>query len=326
MCIRDSTGVAQTSPIEDFDTDSGNGTTTSTTSLTTTVPGCWAIQNCRLDNGGAYTPSGSLRSIRLNTVDGGQATDDSDGIITEGVNSCVITANSGNMVGVSAAFKPADFTATPIEHCVDDDTVALWHMNGAISTDTIAFDANTPSEINPTSDTISHTCTGTDGYLVVGVLIQSSQTCTGVTYNGVAMTQLTTVSANNVSGGETDYLFGLANPDTGANDVVASFSGAGNRGLMATSFTGVAQANSVDVTNTGTGASGTATVSVTTTVDNDWLVGYARGQSNTTASTNTTMRGAASNINMMDSNGEQTPTGSKSVSYTHLTLPTILRV
>lgn len=181
----------------------------------------------------------------------------------------------------------------------------------------IAFDATTTIAINPPSDTLSHTCTGTNRYLIVGTLIQGSQTCTGVTYNGVAMTQLATVSSSNISTGETIYLFGLANPSSGTNNIVASFSGGAVRGIMASSFTGAQQDSSTsEATNSGTGASGTATVSVTTLTDNDWLVGFARGESNTTAGSGTTIRGATANINMMDSNGAKTPTGSYSLNFT----------
>lgn len=180
----------------------------------------------------------------------------------------------------------------------------------------IAFDSNTPFVVNPGSDTISHTCTGTDRYLFVGILIQSGQSCTGVTYNGVSMTQLVSLSTNNVSANETIYLFGLANPASGTNNVVASFSGAGTRGFMASSFTGAKQTSSIDATNSGTGSSGTATVSVTTTSNNAWLVGYARGQSNVSAGSSTTLRGATDNVNMMDSNAAKTPAGSYSLNFT----------
>lgn len=136
-----------------------------------------------------------------------------------------------------------------------------------------------------------------------------------MTYAGVAMTQLTSVNASNVSTGETNYLFGLANPALGANNIVISGT-LPQIGVVATSFNGAQQTTAVEASNTGTGASGTATVSVTTLTNNDWLVGFARGQSNTTAGTNTLIRAAMSNINAMDSNGAQTPAGFYSLNFT----------
>lgn len=180
----------------------------------------------------------------------------------------------------------------------------------------IVFDANLAETFNPASDTVSFTTSGTNRYLVVGILIQSSQTCTGVTYGGVAMTNLTSGSSSNVSTGETIYLWGLANPASGANNIVGSFSGAGTRVFIASSFTGAQQTTAVEATATPVNSTGTsASLSVTTITDNDWLVGFARASTNTTAGSNTTIRGAQSNINMMDSNAVQTPPGTFSLNF-----------
>ena len=178
----------------------------------------------------------------------------------------------------------------------------------------IALDNNLVATIVSTStNTVSYTTTGSNLYLVVGTLIQGSFTCTGVTYNGVAMTQLTSVDASVVSGGETNYLFGLANPASGAHNIVASFSGATTNAVLATSYTGAQQTTAVEASNT---SASSGTISVTTSTNNDWLVGFARAGGNTTAGSNTTIRGAASNISMMDTNAAQTPAGAYSLNFT----------
>jgi hypothetical protein len=184
----------------------------------------------------------------------------------------------------------------------------------------ITFDNNLSASISSgSSQTVSFTVgSSSNSYLVVGIIIQGGFTCTGVTYGGVSMTQLTSVSASGVTSGETNYLFGLASPASGANNIVASYSGTSTNAVSASSFAGAQSTTAVEGSNTATGSSNPASVSVTTITNNDWLVGFARGQSNTTAGTNTTIRGVATNINMMDSNGAQTPPGSFSLNFTDL--------
>lgn len=186
----------------------------------------------------------------------------------------------------------------------------------------IAFDA-TVTAVNPASDTVSFTTSGTDRYLFVQTLIQSSQTADSCTYGGVSMTQIIgPVDTSSVSGGEHIYLWGLANPASGANNVVCSFSGAGTRVIDIISYTGAQQTTSIEATNTGSGSGGTATAAVTTLTDNDWLIGYIRSSGTTpSAGSNTTMRTAASEggRRFSDSNAVQTPPGSFSQNYTGMT-------
>ena len=180
----------------------------------------------------------------------------------------------------------------------------------------IARDTNAAFVLNPASGTVSYTTSGSNRYLVVGVLIQNNQTVTGVTYAGVAMTQLTSQVAGDVSTGETDYLFGLANPAIGTNNIVVTFSGTGTNGVGAVSYTGTQQTTAVEASGSNQNTGSASTQAVTTITDNDWLVGFARSGGNTTAGTNTTILGAVSNINMMDSNAPQTPPGSYSLNFT----------
>jgi hypothetical protein len=105
---------------------------------------------------------------------------------------------------------------------------------------TIGNKTDTNPTPNATSSTISHNQnTGSNGFLYVEIAMSSTWTCTGVTYNGVAMTQLDT---NNVAGSINvrHYRFYLANPATGANNLVVSYSGTYTTsiGIYAQSLTG----------------------------------------------------------------------------------------
>ena len=111
----------------------------------------------------------------------------------------------------------------------------------------IAYDAqSSDTRFNSfgTNSTWSHTCAGSDRVLLVGFGIYrasgDSDIVTGVTYNGAAMTKLgITVDAQSNTA---TYLFALANPATGANNIVVSYSASTNYAWgVATSYTGVDQ-------------------------------------------------------------------------------------
>jgi hypothetical protein len=166
-----------------------------------------------------------------------------------------------------------------------------------------------------TSLTWSHTCSGANRILFVGVTAATgaSDTVSGVTYNSVAMTRINTKV---VPTDRKIYLYYLLAPSTGANDVVITTSTSDAIAGIAVSYTNVLQVSPIDVntTNTGTGVTTLAT-SVTTTVDNDWTVLYTKSASvATVAGTNTTQRQTGSiSTAMYDSNAALTPTGSKTL-------------
>lgn len=110
--------------------------------------------------------------------------------------------------------------------------------------------------------------------LVVGVSLFESNggigTVTGVTYNGVAMTQVVTTADSFAGGPYTRaYLFRLVAPATGAHAVAVTFSGAQGIVVGAQGFKGVDQTTPVsnsDSATSGAGTSATATVAVTSAV------------------------------------------------------------
>ena len=164
----------------------------------------------------------------------------------------------------------------------------------------IATDATSEASSSGSTDRLSwsHTCTGSDLVLVV-IFGENTGTPsqTGVTYNGVAMTALTTLSApfaNNKLG------WILINPATGANNIVctrSSTSTAVIRGVAA-SYTGCDQTTQpetqgvFDVTPAATTGTGTITPTATgcwhiCTYENDNGIAVSAGASTTERATNT---------------------------------------
>lgn len=143
---------------------------------------------------------------------------------------------------------------------------------------------------------------------------------TGVTYNGVAMTALTTISspfANNKMG------WILKNPATGTHDIVASrtTTSAATIRLCAASYSGTDTATQPDSQNTFdvTASSGSATTTVV--ASNCWLImsyeNDAGTGNNVSAGANTLLRQAnAGNgaVAILDSNGTVS-TGAQSLNY-----------
>jgi hypothetical protein len=177
-----------------------------------------------------------------------------------------------------------------------------------ISNMAIAFDSTaTANQASGATLTFSHTCSGSDRILLVGVVteIASPDIVTGVTYNGVAMTQL-----GKVFSGDLDevYLYALIAPATGANNVVISVSNA----LAFTyggsvSYTGAYQdalpTGGDIVTGSTSGASTLSLSGLTPSTANSWIVGVADNQSsNTTLSSSGTLRQAGRPQVVFDTN------------------------
>lgn len=180
----------------------------------------------------------------------------------------------------------------------------------AIAFDTAVIDQGTTG----TSHSWSHTCTGSNRLLLVGVMFQTGTDANGTpTYNGVSMTQAGTGVA--VGGTFNEFrLYYLVAPATGANTITVNNTGGGLSYAASMSYTGVAQSSPIDVTATNTGSGTSIANSFTTTVDNDWLVeyyGYANGgfSTNSTAGSGTTVRTNSDWSQIFDSNGAKTPTG-----------------
>lgn len=171
----------------------------------------------------------------------------------------------------------------------------------------IAFDATATGNVNAASLTYSHTCSGSNRILLVGVGTDASADCiTGATYNGVAMTL---IDKQQMSGDATRfiYLFYLINPASGANDIVVSASG-GLRNIRSdsVSYTGAKQSGQPDASAKATNASTTdLSVAVTVVAANSWIVSFGNAiAAIPVAGTGLTSRNTeGANCRIADSNG-----------------------
>lgn len=166
----------------------------------------------------------------------------------------------------------------------------------------------------------SHTCTGSNLGLVVFVKVyNTSNLVTGVTYGGVAMTKNTSASGQDADN-RYSYTYTLANPSTGANNVVVSLSSATYVNSTSQSYAGCNTSSLIDSTGAALNTSSTTVTTTTTTVaDNCWLVGSFNGARIYTPGAGTTQRqtnSSADYIFSFDSNGAKTPAGSHSLAGT----------
>ena len=151
-------------------------------------------------------------------------------------------------------------------------------------------------------------------FLLVGVN-ETANSISGVTYNGVSMTQIGTTFNYATIGRYISY-WGLVAPASGSNTI--AITGGANQNAGATSISGVLQ-TSVAAAATGYASNSTtsspATVSVTTTVDNAYVVGFGFAISYTTIGTGTTdiLNVHDANARMVRSTSAITPTGASSV-------------
>lgn len=135
----------------------------------------------------------------------------------------------------------------------------------------IAFDAFTDSAANINS--FSHTSTGSNLVLVVGASYNDgSESITGITYNGVALTKI----RRDTTGAPVDItteLWYLKAPATGANTVAITYTNnPTQRRHWAMTLTGIDQTTPLDAQNGGIGTAATISTVVTTVADNAWVV------------------------------------------------------
>jgi hypothetical protein len=181
----------------------------------------------------------------------------------------------------------------------------------------IAYDTSSKgTDTTSTGQSWSHTCTGSDRLLVVGVshTAATDGTLTGITYNGAAMTKAASIRrSDNVCWTQLWYLVG---PASGSNTIQITLSGSTRHSATASSYTGVKQTGQPDA-STSTNASGDQVCTVSTTADNSW--GVIVGQSaSAAAGTNVTERQLETSFGQFhgDSNGPKTPAGSFSMTMT----------
>jgi hypothetical protein len=159
------------------------------------------------------------------------------------------------------------------------------------------FDAATAGFAGATSGpiTFSHTCTGSNRLLLIGISYLNSLAITAATYNGVAMTYVT--DSDNTNGGANiqTRVWRLIAPATGSNTVsLTVMGGTGSFSYLAQSFTGVNQTTAIGTPATGAeNESTTATTTVTGSAGELFadFVGTLNTPTTTTAGAGQTERG-----------------------------------
>lgn len=188
----------------------------------------------------------------------------------------------------------------------------------AVSFDNSLFNSNISGGGNgPRS--FSYTVSGSNPILFVALEIDSSQTVTGVTYNGVSMTQTDSIVPRSTI---TDYLFMLQAPATGTHNVTVSYTGSPNLRGCAVSYDGAAQTGQPDNHKTDSQTNDPTTVSLTTNANDSWMVMFsedanADGLSITAGGTLRQGDGGSNTFAFFDSNGAIAPAGSHSMTIEH---------
>lgn len=184
----------------------------------------------------------------------------------------------------------------------------------------IARDSNLATFDDAAGTTHTYSFNNSAGnFLLVPVFeVDGGDFVTGVTYNGVAMT-----NGGKIALGTTQiYIFYLASPATGTHNIVISANNAAcdTRG-GASSYSGVTGGfgNSTTLNNT---TASPFTTTLTTPSDNCWTVLAVGGTNAVTASTGSNFRSSDSGSDgrftcFYDSSGAITPAGSHSMSVTH---------
>ncbi|MBI4683859.1 MAG: hypothetical protein HY755_01525 [Nitrospirae bacterium] len=143
-----------------------------------------------------------------------------------------------------------------------------------ISDNSIAFDSTTSGAANTVNTiTWSHTTSGSNRILVVGLSIRNNISVSTVTYAGQALTRAGFLSHPGPGNIIRVELWYLVNPSSGAYNVIVNMSAMSSFIYGAVSLTGVDQINPLDsqaVFGYGTGNNASANVSIAT--PNAWVV------------------------------------------------------
>jgi hypothetical protein len=201
--------------------------------------------------------------------------------------------------------------------------VVLFGLPGNASA-AIAFDSASTYFDNLGINTnffVPHTTSGLDRTLTVFAYIDNAggTSITGITYDGVPMTQVGNFTIAN----QTGYSFILTSPSVGTHNILVTtnqvISGNSHQiGFVGMSYTGTNQSNQPE-SHAEDGATpitdATNSISTNVTTEGSWLVGYARNSSILyTAGTSTTLRIASNTGYGSDSNGI-VATGTQSLNW-----------
>jgi len=145
-------------------------------------------------------------------------------------------------------------------------------------------------------------------------------TTSSITYNGVALTKINSITASLEGQSQDCELWYLDGPASGANNIVAAFSDTGlYKRIAASSYTGKTSTG-IDANNTAQNTSASTTspaCNVTVVASDCWLVGYAYGRDATPgAGTATTVRSATAEGHAIGDSNAVVGTGSQTLAFT----------
>lgn len=142
-----------------------------------------------------------------------------------------------------------------------------YAASGSISLDNVQSTSGTVT-LSPFQVTLSNFVigSGTNKVLIVGVE-SSAGTVSGITYGGVALTQV--ISKSNTV--ETEFWI-LKNPSSGTADIVVTMSGSSTVVMGAYSFFGVDQTNPIPTTVTNSDVTGNPSTAITNVAAYSWLL------------------------------------------------------
>ena len=236
------TGVDQTTPLGTFASAQGTGGVTVSSAVDELVFGVVSAEE--VSSLSTDAPATERWNINLGNHFGAGATDDG-----------AATVDFDWTMGVSEQWAAGGVSIKPASNC----SSACLAIDGTAST----------GSTTGTSITISHTTSGTDRLMLVGVSINDDddETVSSVTYNGDG---LTFVGAANESDDARTEIWRLVAPDTGTHNVVINFSANLDKAAVAgvMTFTGVDQTTPLGTfANNNDDDSGPAAVTVSSAVD-----------------------------------------------------------
>lgn len=117
----------------------------------------------------------------------------------------------------------------------------------------------------------THTSVGSPDYAVVGIENQTGDNTSGVTWDGVSMTQLAKFQATLATPDGWFYIYGLASPADGAVTVVVSASPNSTLIASSTAYTGVKATGQPDASAGNETSSSPCVITMTTVADNSML-------------------------------------------------------
>lgn len=215
----------------------------------------------------------------------------------------VYTDDSGNSNTLTSSGSPVFIGAAP----------SYLQLTGLQYLDTLS---NYTVTGGTTSVGGTHQVNGSNNFLTAWVFSQTTtDDTTGVTYNGVAMTKVTSIAKNTTEG----YLscWRLIAPATGANTITATRSGGatGVFWISTANYNGIKQSAEDNSTSTTVIGSTSLTCTLTTVADNCYLVmGAFSDNGNVSAGASTTLQQSATTTPIIsDSNGQKSPAGSYSL-------------